>query len=110
MKNRFIKSNNEIKRPQNLRKIREKILIICEGERTEPNYFRGFVETFREVAEIKIEGLGRDPKKLVYEALNEKYVRMIIRWMRKIYFEKNIKDFDGKSMYLNISGEILLNE
>ena len=44
------------------------ILIVCEGERTEPNYFNQF-----EVTNIKIEsrGIGDNTKRLVEYAINE---------------------------------------
>jgi RloB-like protein len=47
------------------REIRETFLIVCEGEKTEPNYFK----SFRVVsARIYIEGFGANPSKLIEEA------------------------------------------
>jgi len=49
----------------NLREIRQRFLIVCEGEKTEPNYFRSFrVPT----VVIDIQGLGKNPSSLVAEA------------------------------------------
>jgi hypothetical protein len=47
------------------REIRETFLIVCEGEKTEPNYFK----SFRVVsARIYVEGFGANPSKLIEEA------------------------------------------
>ena len=43
----------------------EKFLIVCEGERTEENYFK----SFRVLTRPKVIGLGYDPLALVNEAL-----------------------------------------
>jgi hypothetical protein len=45
-----------------------RFLIVCEGERTEPNYFRRF-RVPREVAEVKVEGTGYNTLSLVEEAV-----------------------------------------
>ena len=50
-------------------KPKDRILIICEGEKTEPNYFRGFRVTS---ARIIIKGLGYDPSSLINFANEEK--------------------------------------
>lgn len=42
-------------RKQKTRELKKKFLIVCEGEKTEPNYFEGF-KVPREI--IKIEGIG----------------------------------------------------
>ena len=49
----------------NLREIRQRFLIVCEGEKTEPNYFRSF--RVPKVV-IDIQGLGKNPSSLVEEA------------------------------------------
>jgi hypothetical protein len=41
-------------------------LIVCEGEKTEPNYFEGF--RVSKVVEIDVQGLGENPSKLVQSA------------------------------------------
>jgi len=45
-----------------------RFLIVCEGEKTEPNYFRRF-RVPREVVEIRIEGTGYNTESLVREAI-----------------------------------------
>ncbi len=54
-------------RKVNTREIKQRFLIVCEGEKTEPNYFQSFrVPKFV----IEIKGFGYNPSKLV-EAANE---------------------------------------
>lgn len=48
---------------------RKRILIVCEGEKTEPNYFRAFkISSVR----VQIEGTGKNTKSLVEHALTLK--------------------------------------
>ena len=54
-------------RKVNIREVKQRFLIVCEGEKTEPNYFQSF-RVPKVVIEIK--GLGYNPSKLV-EAANE---------------------------------------
>lgn len=49
------------------REIRQRFLIVCEGKKTEPNYFRSF-RVPKSIAEIDIKGLGENPSKLVNTA------------------------------------------
>jgi hypothetical protein len=42
-------------------------LIVCEGEKTEPNYFRSF-RVPKDVTEIDVQGLGENPSRLVQSA------------------------------------------
>ncbi len=60
-------------RKVDVREVKQRFLIVCEGEKTEPNYFRSF-RVPRNVIEVQIEGLGENPSKLVQSAkeLNEK--------------------------------------
>jgi RloB-like protein len=52
-------------RAVNTREIKQRFLIVCEGTKTEPNYFRGFrVPT----AIIKVQGVAEDPNRLVKSA------------------------------------------
>ena len=48
------------------RDVRQRFLIVCEGEKTEPNYFRSF-RVPKLVVDVK--GLGVSPRQLVEEAL-----------------------------------------
>jgi RloB-like protein len=54
-------------RKVNTRELRQRFLIVCEGEKTEPNYFRSF-RVPKDVAEINIRGLGGNPSRLVKSA------------------------------------------
>ena len=49
------------------REVRQRFLIVCEGTKTEPNYFRSF-RVSKNIAEIDIEGVGEDPSRLVNSA------------------------------------------
>jgi hypothetical protein len=51
----------------NTKEVRQRFLIVCEGEKTEPNYFRSF-RVPKEVAEIDVMGIGANPSKLVSRA------------------------------------------
>ena len=60
-------SKKELKRLHNNRgNPRDVFLIVCEGEKTEPNYFKSFPAANIEVAVI---GTGRTPESLVNETL-----------------------------------------
>ncbi|RME44684.1 MAG: RloB domain-containing protein [Caldilineae bacterium] len=48
-------------RPVNRRELRPRFLIVCEGEKTEPNYFR----SFRVNAVVEVRGIGRNTLQLV---------------------------------------------
>jgi hypothetical protein len=47
------------KRKTNTRRIFERILIVCEGTRTEPNYFEAFKTACKANAVVKIEELRK---------------------------------------------------
>lgn len=51
-------------RKVNTRTQRKRFLIVCEGEKTEPNYFR----SFRVNAEVRISGEGKNTRSLVRAA------------------------------------------
>lgn len=65
MSKRKTKSRSYSSRKVNTREIRQRFLIVCEGEKTEPNYFRSF-RVPKVVIDIK--GLGANPSKLVKSA------------------------------------------
>ena len=44
------------------------LLIVCEGEQTEPNYFRAFRVSSMRVSRVEIKGTGHDTKSLVRES------------------------------------------
>ena len=60
-------------RKVNTKEVRQRFLIVCEAEKTEPNYFRSF-RVPKNVVEIDVQGLGENPSKLVKSAkkINEK--------------------------------------
>ncbi|KST65481.1 RloB family protein [Mastigocoleus testarum] len=62
MSKRKAKSRSYSSRKVNTREVRQRFLIVCEGEKTEPNYFRSF-RVPKVVIDIK--GLGANPSKLV---------------------------------------------
>lgn len=49
------------------KEVKQRFLIVCEGEKTEPNYFRSF-RVPKDVAEVSVRGLGENPSKLVTSA------------------------------------------
>lgn len=59
-----------------VRALRKYYLIVCEGEKTEPNYFEGFKQDLPrnvlQTCEIKIEGTGFNTKSLLQNALRLK--------------------------------------
>lgn len=61
------------KRNEGTRKVIVRFLIVCEGEKTEPNYFEKLVDSrHSKVREVKIEGKGCSTCKLIQEALRIK--------------------------------------
>jgi hypothetical protein len=65
MSKRNISSRGYSVRKVNTREIRQRFLIVCEGEKTEPNYFRSFRAP---TVVIDIQGLGKNPSRLVKSA------------------------------------------
>lgn len=61
------KSRGYSPRKVDTREIRQRFLIVCEGEKTEPNYFRSFPVP-KDVATVDVQGLGENPSKLVQSA------------------------------------------
>jgi hypothetical protein len=66
------------KRKKDFRNKRKYYLIVCEGEKTEPNYFQGLKEDLPKgvltYCQIDIEGTGRNTQSLIEEALRLKGV------------------------------------
>lgn len=56
------------RQPVRYHKIRDRILIVCEGEKTEPNYFRRFPVK----SEVIVVGVGKNTISLVEEAVRRK--------------------------------------
>jgi len=57
---------DNLRRRINFREVRQRFLIVCEGEKTEPNYFRSF-RVPRDVVDVR--GLGDNTLNLVKKAL-----------------------------------------
>ena len=55
-----------LQRRVNVRELRQRFLIVCEGEKTEPNYFNSFRVP---KAVIDVRGVGRNTASLVRKAL-----------------------------------------
>ncbi|MDF5725464.1 MAG: RloB family protein [Rhizonema sp. PD37] len=60
-----------LQRKVDTREVKQRFLIVCEGEKTEPNYFRSF-RVPKNVAVINVQGLGENPSKLVKSAMKLK--------------------------------------
>jgi hypothetical protein len=73
---RFVRS--ELKRKQGVRTKRRYYLIVCEGAKTEPNYFEGLKSDLPKgvltAFQIDIEGTGRNTMSLIDEAVRLKNV------------------------------------
>ncbi len=69
-------ARQEQKRKKDIRVKRKYYLIVCEGEKTEPNYFQGLKDDLPKgiltYCQIDIEGTGRNTQSLVDEALRLK--------------------------------------
>jgi len=73
MSKRKEKYHGYSKRKHDTREPKQRFLIVCEREKTEPNYFRSF-RVPRNVIEVNVEGVGENPSRLVATAkeLNDK--------------------------------------
>lgn len=56
----------------NSRETKQRFLIVCEGEKTEPNYFAALRKDHRLNAIVKVKGVGFDPSNVVDAALDER--------------------------------------
>ncbi|CRK59914.1 hypothetical protein [Alloactinosynnema sp. L-07] len=65
-------SRGDLRRGRPTRTPRQRILVYCEGENTEPEYFRGLKKYLRaipvDIVTCDIKGIGCDPLKIVKEA------------------------------------------
>ena len=96
-------SRTESTRKENIRLKRKYYLIICEGEKTEPNYFKAFINSLPNgvlnVYDFKIEGSGYNTLSLIKKSIEikEKWEKEINRKVDKcwIVFDKdNFSDND----------------
>src|SRR5690349_12946101 len=69
MSRRHRRGAEDVARRGSRREPRRRILVLCEGEVTEPRYFRNLRNEFRtSLVEVEIEGQGAGPKTLVERA------------------------------------------
>ena len=66
--NLFHKRKIKLERKLNSRSAKQRILIVCEGKKTEPNYFKSFPITS---VKVEIFGDGFNTKSLVVYAKNK---------------------------------------
>jgi len=65
MPKKKVNSRGYSQRKVDTREVKQTFLIVCEGEKTEPNYFKSFrVPT----VVIEVKGLGENPSRLVESA------------------------------------------
>ena len=60
------RKRGSLRRIVDTRPVKERFLIVCEGEKTEPNYFRAFRVPMD--VKVSVRGLGEDPLTLVKSA------------------------------------------
>ncbi len=58
-----------MRRSKPRRKPYDRVLVVCEGSRTEKQYFLDMAHTFGLSANVDVNGSGRDPLALVHEAI-----------------------------------------
>jgi hypothetical protein len=58
-------------RKVNTKEVKQRFLIVCEGAKTEPNYFKKF-RVPKSVIEIDVQGVGENPSRLVQSAIKLK--------------------------------------
>lgn len=69
-----------------------RFLIVCEGEKTEPNYFKAFIDNRRsEVKEVNVKGCGCSTCQLINEA---KKIREKLEHERPVSFDRVWLVFD----------------
>lgn len=71
MAKRKINSRGYSPRKVDTREVKQRFLIVCEGSKTEPNYFRSF-RVPKNVVEVDVHGFGEDPSRLVRSATDLK--------------------------------------
>jgi hypothetical protein len=89
---------------------RPRVLILCEGTKTEPNYFRGLLQTYKLVNVVVIEGHPSDPKTMVDDAKKRKgYEQVWCVFDRDAWlasdFDNAISACDGERLHAAWSNE-----
>ncbi|KUP97058.1 RloB family protein [Thermobifida cellulosilytica] len=63
----------DLSRRTNTREAKPRVLVVCEGERTEVEYLKGVIAFFGALpVEVETVGLGRDPLQVVQEAVDRR--------------------------------------
>ncbi len=97
------------KRKENTRSVIIRFLIVCEGKRTEPNYFKALVKNrFSEVREEEIVGEGRSTCSLVRRA---KEIKEQLEGKRQLAFDRvwvvfDKDDFQDFNEAINLAKEM----
>jgi hypothetical protein len=68
---KLFQKKNVLTRPQKTRKLR-RILIVCEGKKTEPNYFKKFKADPEVFDDIDVQGTGYNTVSLINRAIKIK--------------------------------------
>ena len=68
-----------------------RFLIVCEGKKTEPNYFKAFTERWSEVKEVNVKGCGCSTCQLINEA---KKIQENLEHERQVSFDRVWLVFD----------------
>lgn len=93
----------EITRKENGRQLRKQYLIICEGEKTEPNYFYSFRDSLPKgilnVCDFHIDGTGYNTKSLVDKAIEirDEWVKRTRRPVDKLWIVFDKDSFKAQS-------------
>jgi hypothetical protein len=66
-----MRGKSSFRRKTEIRELCKRFLIVCEGEKTEPNYFKAFPTNTR-VLSVQIEGTGCNTVSLVRRAIEKK--------------------------------------
>lgn len=96
-------AREEHKRKQDVRNKRMYYLIVCEGAKTEPNYFEGLKQDLPKgvliAYQIDIEGTGRNTQSLVEEAerLKKAYEKNTERVIDRLWVVLDRDSFDAES-------------
>ncbi len=65
------KRRTDTRRKEKTRDVRPRVLVVCEGEKTEPYYFQDRARHYQ-LSGVKAVGTGSDPKTLVERAKAER--------------------------------------
>ena len=80
-------------RVENVRSKHYRFLIVCEGEKTEPNYFKALArdDKYTAVIDVDVKGVGRSTTALVKEALS---IRSDLEDRNQLPFDRTWVVFD----------------